>query len=150
MVKNYRIPKTKYSSLANYREELMILLSGAIFYNKSVPSFQKIDNEELKNYLDKGTKAIQDKYSTFLDKEDYYDFDSLNELEKFLMKTELFSEEKIKQDIETSSKYIPEEIDINSAKFLIGCWLILDKSEVKYAITMEIPISVEKFNNSYE
>ena len=74
--------------------------------------------------------------------EDYYQFDSLNGLEKFLIQTKLFDNNEIKKDIERENRRISKANKLGFNDVKVGCWLTkLKDKKIEYITNTRIKIN---------
>lgn len=150
MQKN-KIPKTCYEDLADYTTELKAIYMSTLWGNQFLSNFQEISEEKIHERLNNEVFKLKKKYRDKLNEDDYYQFESLNKLEEFLLETKLFPMEKVNKSVLEETERIFKAIENGMYGLWVGCWLTIDnRDKIDYSINIKIGFkNLEEINNNY-
>lgn len=142
MVKMKKFPETKYEDLKAYAVELSSIYLSNIYGRKIVSALGDVTNEEIYKNLRKNVDDLNGKYEEKLNKNDFYSFDSLNDLEKFLF--DYFPKGDVEKSVSMEVQRVSKAIDRDLDDIKIGCWLCVDSHDkMNYLLSTSIGFNDE-------
>lgn len=136
-----QFPKTKYLDLINYASDLNVIYATYKIGSSLILSLESLPDEFYFLNLVNSIEKLRLEYKDKLDMNDYYNFRSFSDLEKFLIYSANFPTEKVERSINLGVLSTDGLLERGLKNIIVGCWLAVDEhKKMKYLTNVNVGV----------